>query len=134
MTMYLCMHVCMYVCTLATAYTVWANKLKFEPGSHHMINSKCIFHFFEKIIYFWVIPRLSFFTIFFISRLWTCLLRKWIRQIKATTYWKTVCIVCLYWTNYDVIKWRHRYQNLIMIWLMYDIIHLSYKLNVHKTR
>ena len=102
--MYICMYVCVYVCTLATAYTVWANKLTFEPGSLHMINSKRIFYFFEKIIYFWVIPRLSFFTIFFISRLWTYLLRKSICQIKATNHWKTLCIVWLCWINSDVIS------------------------------
>ena len=59
-----------YVCTLATAYTVWASKQKFEPHSLHMIISKRIynikfnlflsyppFSFFHKCLYF-ILPRL----------------------------------------------------------------------------
>ena len=49
------MYVCMYVCTLATAYTVWASKLKFEPYSVHIIISNRIFCFFEMSICFLVI-------------------------------------------------------------------------------
>ena len=42
------------VCTLATAYTIWASKLKFESGSlHHMITTKHIFYFFEHLIPSW---------------------------------------------------------------------------------
>ena len=51
---------CMYVCSLATAYTAWASKLKFEPYSLHMIVSKCIFSFFEILLCFWVIPLFHF--------------------------------------------------------------------------
>ena len=47
-----CQYVSVYVCTLATANTVWANKLKLEPGSLQMIMSKCIFYLFE-ILFFW---------------------------------------------------------------------------------
>ena len=46
----------MYVCPLATAYTAWAIKLKFEPGSLHMISSKRIFYFFEIFIFRGDIP------------------------------------------------------------------------------
>ena len=58
--MYVYVYVCMYVCSLATAYTVWASKLKFEPWSLHMIISKRIFYFLEILICFWVIPLFQF--------------------------------------------------------------------------
>ena len=53
---YIFMYVCICVCPLATAYTAWAIKLKFEPGSLHMISSKRIFYFFEIFIFRGDIP------------------------------------------------------------------------------
>ena len=75
--------VLMYVSVFATAYIVCASKLKFELGSLYMIISKCIFLFFEILFYFGVVPLFSFFTIFYISRVWNS--RSWqpIYQIKA---------------------------------------------------
>ena len=76
-------YICMYVSVFATAYIVCASKLKFELGSLYMIISKCIFLFFEILFYFGVVPLFSFFTIFYISRVWNS--RSWqpIYQIKA---------------------------------------------------
>ena len=54
-----CQYVSVYVCTLATANTVWANKLKLEPGSLHMIMSKRIFYFFEIFIFWEDMPLSS---------------------------------------------------------------------------
>ena len=54
-----CHYVSVYVCTLATANTVWANKLTFEPGSLHMIMSKHIFYFFEIFIFWEDMPLSS---------------------------------------------------------------------------
>ena len=42
------MYMYVYVCAKATAYTVWANKLKIELRSPYMIISKCIFFTFLK--------------------------------------------------------------------------------------
>ena len=52
--LWLCTYVCrsICVCALATAYTAWAIKLKFEPRSQHVIIWKCIFFFFEMFIFF----------------------------------------------------------------------------------
>ena len=54
-----CQYVSVYVCTLATANTVWANKLKLEPGSLQMIMSKCIFYLFEILIFWEDMPLSS---------------------------------------------------------------------------
>ena len=58
--LWLCIYVCICVCPLATAYTAWAIKLKFEPRSQHVIIWKRIFFFFE--IFFGDMPLSFFFT------------------------------------------------------------------------
>ena len=90
-----------------------------------MIISKCIcFHFFEILIHFWVIPFFSFFSIFFIPRLWAYRWRQSMYQIKAMNYFIFMCIEWLYWPNCDVIKWCHKFETLD--WYLISYINLSY--------
>ena len=63
-------YICMYVSAIATAYTVWDSKMKFELECLKMILSKCIFLFSEIFIFYGVLCLFSLFTISYEQRLW----------------------------------------------------------------
>ena len=78
----LSVYVYMCVCTHASAYSVWASKLKFEPVSLHMIISKLIFSFFEIFVFWGDMPLSSIFTISCIQHLCNDQSLRLVYQIK----------------------------------------------------